>query len=736
MSPPAVATSTSLDAVLRAGIFADLTPETAQAIAAEAAQLRLAPGETVFTGVEDKPALYLVLSGALEAVERQRTGEVLVRTVAAGEAVDELQVLAGDRNPVFVRAAADTEVARVPGEAVDALCERFADWRMALRRLHRRQLLSRLHAMLGLLEGGFLDDVEAMADWVHLRRGEMLFEQHDRAEGIYMVISGRVRTLRIDRLGQTRVIGESGRGELAGEMAFFGGDPRSERVQAVRDSVLVGFTNQEFERLVAKRPQILRHVTRTLIERLHQATPAAGRVTTIAVLPASPGAPVGEFTARLCAALATHGPTLRLDAATVEAGMAEPGITQAWEGHPDLPRLLAWLEAREAAHRFVIYEAEPAASPWTRRCLRQGDRVVLVAEAAADPTPGELERALLQVEDEQETYQVLVLVHPNGDKPPQGTVRWLAARKVREHYHLRWDRSADIERLARVFAGRSIGVVLGGGGARGIAHVGMLRAMDEAGIPVDFVAGTSMGAQIAAMRAMDWDAETILRQNRRIYHEIKPHRQFTVPLLSLVNNRKGIECGKMLYGEMDVADLWLGFFCISSNLTTAEMVVHRRGPLWQALLASASIPGFAVPVLYEGSLLADGALLNNLPTDVMRQMGCGVVIAAEVSVEEDAMFTCDRVPTTWEVFRSKFWGGPTVRFPSLMEMAMRASLLHSASRERHSLEEADLCLRPPIDEFGLMDFDRLDDIAEAGYTYAREALRAWQEKGALTPVPS
>jgi len=112
-----------------------------------------------------------------------------------------------------------------------------------------------------------------------------------------------------------------------------------------------------------------------------------------------------------------------------------------------------------------------------------------------------------------------------------------------------------------------------------------------------------------------------------------------------------------------------------------------------------------------------------------------VVIAAEVSVEEEAMFTCERVPTTWEVFRGKFWG-PAVRFPSLMEMAMRASLLHSASRERHSLEEADLCLRPPIDQFGLMDFDRLDEIADAGYIYAREAVRAWQEKGAHTPVPS
>jgi NTE family protein len=155
------------------------------------------------------------------------------------------------------------------------------------------------------------------------------------------------------------------------------------------------------------------------------------------------------------------------------------------------------------------------------------------------------------------------------------------------------------------------------------------------------------------------------------------------------------------------------------------------------VLASASIPFFAPPVLEGNHLLVDGALLNNLPTDVMRRQGVGVVIASEVSIEDDASFTADRVPTAWDVLRGRFRRGPVVarRFPGIMEMAMRASLLHSAWREKESLAEADFCLRPPVDAFSLMQFDGMDAISAVGYDYAREALAGWAERpGAPAPA--
>lgn len=723
-------------------LFSTLTPGSAAALAALMEPVSLAPGEAVFARGIESDALCLLVEGEVRATEPGDDGaEVPVRVLRPGEAFDEMQLLAGIQRPLELRAAGEVRLARLRGGDADALAARLPDFREARERMHRRQLLCRLHPAFGAFDARLLDDVEESADWVHPRRGELLFEQDTGSEGLYFVVSGRMRILQYERDGSVRALGEVGMGESVGEMALFGGRRREERVQAARDSVLVGFTSEEFDALVARQPQLLRRVARTLVERLHRgAQGCAARVANVAVVPVTGGVAAGEFCGRLAAALAPFGAVLRLTAAEVEARMAEPGISRAWDDSADSARLLAWLEAQEAAHRFVLYEVEEGATPWTRRCLRQADRVLLVADAAEGPRVGELERALATLEGRvADVHQALVLLHPDGERLPSGTSGWLAERPwVREHHHLRLDRDGDFARLGRVLAGRTVGVVLGGGGARGLAHIGALRALEEAGVPVDAIGGTSMGASIAAQYALGWSTERMVETNRRVFLEMKPHRGFTVPILSLVGTQRPELSGRWVYGDAEIEDLWIPFFCISSDLTTAEMVVHRTGLLRRAALASSSLPAFAVPVLHGNHLLVDGALLNNVPTDVMRESGCGTVIAAEVSVEEDETFTCERVPTAWEVVRNRFSRGrPAVRFPSLMEVIMRATLLHSTYRQRVALQEADLCLRPPIDRFGLMDFHRIDEIVRVGYEDARERVRAWrEEEGRAESVPA
>ena len=708
-----------------APMFAALPPDAAAALSAAMHTLRLDAGATLFSSDDAKPAFYVVVDGELEVVERMPGGgETLVRTLGPGEALDELQALAGNRGSIQVRAVGATTLVRVDDADRDVLADRFTVLREALARVHRQQLFCRLHAVFGTMDAPLLAELETMAEWKHLRRGQLLFEQETSGDGIFLVISGRLRTVRIEKDGATAVLGEAGRGEIAGEMAFFGCEPHGERVEAVRDSVLVGFSREEFDRLVARRPQIIRQVARLVIDRAGGARAGVqGRVINIALVPVSAGVPMDAFAARLSAALAAHGRTLHLTAAGVDERMAESGISEAWDDREETERLLAWLEARETDHRFVVYQAEPGATPWTRRSLRQADRVLLLAHAADDPEPGALERALLDLEDRAtDAFESLVLIHPDGSKVPSGTVRWLAPRQVREHHHLRWDGDADFARLARVLAGRAVGLVLGGGGARGFAHIGVLRALTEAGIPIDYVGGTSMGAAIAAQHAMGLPPERLLELNRRIYLEWKPQTRLTLPVMSLVGTRRAVWCGEQVYGDAQIEDLWTPYFAVTSSLTTAEMMVHRQGLLRKFVLASTSIPVFAPPVLEGAHLLVDGALLNNLPTDVMRQSGCGTVIASEVSLEEDACFTCDRVPTPWEVVRGKIWGSTPVRFPSILEVAMRSSLLHSSWREKAAVEDADLCLRAPIEQFGLMDFARMGEIAEVGYAFARESL--------------
>jgi NTE family protein len=723
LAPPGV--------LLASPLFAQLPADDAAALAAAMHPIHLAIGDVLFSSEDAAAALYVVAAGELEVVERGAGGETRVRIMGPGEALDEMQALAGKEGAVAVRAASAATLMRVDDAARDALVDRSEPVAAALARMHRQQLFCRLHAVFGPMDAALVDELEQMAEWRHLRRGELLWEQSTTGDALYLVISGRLRTVRMEKDGTTRILGEAGRGEIAGELAFFDCEPGGERVEALRDAVLVGFTRDEFDQLVARRPRIIRQVTRLVIDRVGGGrTPPAGRVTNIAVVPVSPGAPLDAFCVRLAQALGTHGRALHLTADGVDARMAERGISQAWESGSDTERLLAWLEARETDHRFVVYQADDTATAWTRRCMRQADRVLLLARAGDDPAPGAVEQALLRLEDRAtDAHETLILVHPDGSCLPSGTARWLQPRRVREHHHVRWDGDADLQRVARGLAGRSVGVVLGGGGARGFAHIGVLRALVEAGVPVDFIGGTSMGAGVAAQFAHGVPADGLLELNRRIYLEWQPQKQLTIPMVSLVDNRLAGVCGERVYGAIDIEDLWTPYFCITSNLSTAEMVVHRTGLLRKYVLASASIPVFAPPVLEGNHLLVDGALLNNLPTDVMRQQGCGVVIASEVSVDDDASFMAERVPTSWEIILGRFRRGvPLVKFPGILEVAMRAALLHSTWREQAAVQEADFCLRPPIDGFGLMEFARMADIAEVGYVYARQALADWPDR--------
>jgi predicted acylesterase/phospholipase RssA/CRP-like cAMP-binding protein len=704
------------------------------ALVAAATVVELAPGAVLLSSDDAPPALYVVIEGVL-VVEEHIPGEepARVRDLGAGELLDQLQVLAGRSGAVSVRAEGPARLAHVPDAVRDALAVEHREVAAMLERLHRDQLYCRLYTLFGAMDRPLLDELEATADWVHLRRGKLLIEQENIPDALYLVISGRLRTVRVRRDGSVRVLSEAGRGETVGELSFFGCDPRGERVEAVRDSVLVGFTDEEFQRLVAHRPRMLRSITRMVVDRASRpdGDASAGRVTNVAVLAASPGAPLQRFCERLRDALEPHGNVLHLTAERVDAAMSETGISGAWGTSPRRARLLAWLEARELDHRFVIYEADPGASPWTRRCLRQADRVLLVASAEDPAEQGPVERALDVLEDRAtDAQEVLVLVHRDGGCLPAGTARWRAERTVADHLHLRWDGDGDFHRLARVLAGRSVGVVLGGGGARGFAHIGVLRALEEAGVPVDAIGGTSMGAAVAAQYALGMTPAELLEVNRRIYLEWRPQKQLTLPMVALVDNRLAQLCGTRVYGEAEIEDLWIPYFCVTSNLSSAEMVVHTRGLLRRYVLASASIPVFAPPVLDGDQLLVDGALLNNLPTDVMRAQGHGVVIASEVSLEEDLRFTAEHVPTAWEVVRGRLRLRARPEFPGIMEMAMRASLLHSTSRERSSLEVADLCFSPPVEAFALMDFERIDAIVETGYAHASKLLAEHAAQGA------
>ncbi|HEX2123885.1 MAG TPA: cyclic nucleotide-binding and patatin-like phospholipase domain-containing protein [Thermoanaerobaculia bacterium] len=596
--------------------------------------------------------------------------------------------------------------------------------------MHHEQFVSAASKLFGAADERVLAQLEQLAEWVHVRRAEHLFRAGDPSDGVYVVVSGRLQIV-----GDRGVIGEATLGETIGEMSFFTSEPRSAAAVAARDSLLIKFPNDAFERVLTAHPAVVRELMRVQIARLRRTT--AGALVTpnaidVAVVGLDDRVPLHELAARLAAATARIGSTLLLDPDEIDRRLGVEGISRVTEEDPQNRPLVAWLNQQEALYRFVIYQTDSAMTEWTERCIRQADRVLLVADAGSDPAPRPIEALLSDPARLGLPRRTLLLLHPNGDCLPAQSARWLAPRQVEEHHHLRWNSDADFDRLARFLGGRAVGLVLGGGGARGFAHIGVIRALRDANVAIDMIGGTSMGGSIAAQWAMGWSPEKMLKENRHVWVELRPQKDYTLPMVSLLADRATTRCGRMMYGETQIEDLWLRFYCVSSDLARAEPVVHRSGSLFTALMATAAVPGVAPPVLSDGRLLVDGAFLNNVPADVIRQLGCGRVIASEVTVETDATFMCNRVPSPWEMLRSRFGGKKErTKFPSMIEILLRASLLASSRRQSDALKMSDLVFHPPIDAFGLMDFDAIDALEQIGYDHARTQIDAWRAAGSL-----
>lgn len=585
-----------------------------------------------------------------------------------------------------------------------------------------------LPRLLGPVDEATCALVVERAAWVALRRGEAPFRQGDAPAALYIVAHGRLELTATDARGNAENEGEVGRGECCGEGALLAGLPHEATAYALRDTVLLKIAATDFDELCERHPGALRALARASIRRARGVVEAAPRAPTplnIAVIPAAPGAPVRAVTARLVAALSAIGPTLHVDPSTIAGSIPSAG---AYAEGPAWARFSAWLDARGREHRFLVLEGDEAAVPWMRRALHEANHVLIVADAARDPAPHSLEQRLLEPAPRpHHARRTLVLVHPPGTTLPSGTARWLDRRDVQEHRHVRLDRAGDVERIARSLAGEAVGLLLGAGGARGFAHVGVLRALDEAGIAVDCVGGPSVGAMIGALFALGRTPDEILELGRRIAI-MKPFSDFALPFTSLLHGRRIEEVAAMLFGDAAIEDLWVPFFCTACDLSRFEQVVYDRGPLASSVLASASIPLVLPPQVRDGRLMIDGGTADLLPGALMRARCSGSLIAVDVSSERDIVYPALRYPTSWRAIweRVRPGGRPTPLLPELFLRAASYGIVRGLSAVA---ADADLFLRPPVERFGTVDIDDGAEIARLGYEDAKARLADQPVKG-------
>jgi len=274
-------------------------------------------------------------------------------------------------------------------------------------------------------------------------------------------------------------------------------------------------------------------------------------------------------------------------------------------------------------------------------------------------------------------------------------------------------------------SGRALGLVLAAGAARGLAHFGVYKAMHEAGLAVDWVGGTSIGAIMGACIAKGWEIDELLANGRAAFTGASPFGDYTIPLISLLRGRRFERLlEKFLSGCIE--DLPIPFFAVSCNLDNGALNLHESGSLAAALRASASMAGVMPPAVVGGQLAVDGAVLNSMPVDLMQTKPVGRIVAVDLSPQKQYTVAFDRVPSPWAVLRGRLLPfARRYRVPSLMTLMLKATELGTLTRMREMGQRADLLLTPPVREFGIMDMKAYDRLVEVGYRHAQQEIASW-----------
>ncbi len=567
-----------------------------------------------------------------------------------------------------------------------------------------------------------LDSLAARAERVDIPSGRVLIEVGNRPENIYIVANGRLIATRPDGT----VIGSIARLEPIGEIGALSGEPHTAAIHAVRDSLLVRIPGEHLYTVIQAFPDALLAMTRVIIERLRRNRRAeilesAQKSRSIAVVPATPDADAAMVARGLAAALSTYCAPQLVDAAGVDAALGAGAAMARIDSGAANERVAEHLNALETRHPHMVYLAGADADPWARRCMRQADRILVVVPARAPA----IASAMVDELKLSGTRAPIDLVFVRAESVPAGNVlAWRARIGARAHFFVRPGSAADFSSLARQLSGRGIGVVFGGGGARGFAHIGLMRAMAELGIPVDVVGGSSMGAFFAALIACGYDHHEQLHIARETFVNHNYLNDYLFPSVALIRGRKFVRRLYEIFDERRVEELRKPYFCVSTNLTRGTAMVHDQGPLHLWIAASMAVPGVAPPVAYKGELLADGAVINSLPTDVMQSWERGPIIASDVSTEGGIAAPGVDGPDPEALFH---WRDPSER-PTLFSIIHRTATLTSESGVAARAARADLYLRMPVSKVALFDWKRFDEVVERGYQFALEQLTPMKDK--------
>ncbi|CAL7947841.1 unnamed protein product [Xylocopa violacea] len=701
-------------------------------------QIREVPAGTYLMKEESHKdvALVYVVSGSLIVSQRVSEGrdvnqEVHMFSAHQGEIVGGLAVLTGEPSFYTIRAKHPSRIALLSKPTF-----------YAIMREQPTVVLHVAHSVVRRLSP-FVRQVDFALDWLFLESGRAVYRQGDESDSTFIVLSGRLRSVITYKNGKKELVAEYGKGDLVGIVEMVTQTPRSTTVMAVRDSELAKLPEGLFNVIKLRFPIVVTRLINLLGHRIlgtwqqaHtkngssdtqraaatvDARPAQVNFSTVAIVPVSDDVPLTAFTYELYHSLCAIGPCLRLTSEVVRKTLGSTIMEPANEY-----RLTSWLAQQEDQHRISLYQCDPTYTLWTQRCVRQADCILIVGLGDKPPSIGRTEREVERLV--MRTQKELVLLHKEqSGQPPTNTVQWLNMRSwVSSHHHIQCPKRmftrrsqyrinelyskvlmsepnvhSDFSRLARWLTGTSVGLVLGGGGARGAAHVGMLKAVIEAGIPIDMVGGVSIGAFMGALWCMEKNITTTTQKAREWSKKMtqwwRQIMDLTYPVTSMFSGKDFNNTIQATFGDTYIEDLWLPYFTITTDITDSCMRTHTHA-------------------------------------DEMLRQGAHHILAIDVGSQDDTDLTNygDSLSGWWLLWKRWNPFATPVKVPNLPDIQSRLAYV-SCVRQLEEVKNSDYCeyIRPPIDKYKTLQFANFDEIKDVGYQHGKSYFEGQIKAGVL-----
>lgn len=573
-----------------------------------------------------------------------------------------------------------------------------------------------LEQLFGPLSEEQVQQVFSIAETLHFEAGQYLFQEGDAENALYIVLSGRLRVLRrVDN--SFKILGDVSAGEPVGEFALFTKEPRSASVIAIRRSTVLQIDEADYTALIAQYPHFANTLTRFVINRLRRHAfqqRMASAPKNVAIVKLQSDLDLSPWTDKIRQQLADLNVDIR--------------VYYAADQPVDNPQAVYEEIENSEGMNFLVCDVQH--ETWAKQCITYCDLVLVVTDFYAPHALCPIETQLnLYASDILNKKTYLLLLHPEDAPLPAHTRRWFEGRRIDLHLHLRKNNLKDIRRFCRIITNRAIGLVLGGGGAKGFAHIGAAQALMHAGIEFDFVGGTSAGALFGmGLTFTDFDKAQLDFISQQGVKRKVTSNDYNFPFFSLMSGRKMRGYLKEVFGETHLEDVWITSFCVSANYSNASLKVHDTGLVRQQVEASTAIPGVFPPVIIDRHLHVDGGVMDNLPIEAMYQRPVRYVIAISLSSQSPHLVDIEAVPSAWSYFMNKITKKRRFRLPAMSSMLINSLTLNSVQKQEITKSQVALYLEMDLRGFGFLDWSQWQALMEKGYQQTQNHLKKLSEQ--------